>query len=98
VAGTTHVDGKKAYRLVSGPVPGRPKGSVDRLEYVVDAETYYPVSLRWRHRFERHLIVVTTRYLVYERLPLDEHGRELLRLDPHPGAIELDRRGRRVRD
>jgi hypothetical protein len=42
--------------------------------------------------------VVTTRYLVYERLPLDEHGRELLRLDPHPGAIELDRRGRRVRD
>jgi hypothetical protein len=68
------------------------------LEYVVDAETYYPVSLRWRHRFRRHLIVVTTRYLVYERMPLDERGRELLRLDPHPGATELDRMGRPVRD
>jgi hypothetical protein len=98
VAGTTQVDGREAYRLVSGPVPGTPKGSVDRLEYVVDAETYYPVSLRWRHHFRRHVIEINTRFLVYERLPLDARGRELLRLDSHPGAVELDRMGRRVRD
>lgn len=98
VAGTTRVDGREAYRLVSGPVPATPKGSVDRLEYVVDAETYYPVSLRWRRDFDRHVIEVTSRFLVYERLPLDARGRQLLKLDPHQGATELDRMGRRLRD
>jgi hypothetical protein len=92
LAGKTRVGDRDAYRLVSGPVPGFVKGSVDHYEYLVDSETYYPLVARFRSDDFR----VTVRYLVYERLPFDTSHRKLLKLDPHPGAAEYDRNGRRL--
>jgi len=92
LAGKTRVGDRDAYRLVSGPVPGFAKGSVDHYEYLVDSETYYPLVARfWSDDFR-----VTTRFLVYERLPFDAGHRKLLKLDPHPGAAEYDQNGRRL--
>lgn len=90
LAGTARVGDREAYRLVSGPVPGFIKGSVDRYEYLVDSETYYPLLVR----YSSGDFSVTVRYLVYERLPFDASHRKLLKLDPHPGAKEYDRDGR----
>jgi hypothetical protein len=92
LAGTARVGDRKAYRLVSGPVPGFAPGRVDRYEYLVDTETYYPLLVR----FASGSLRLTVRYLVYERLPFDASHRELLKLDPHPGAKEYDRNGRLV--
>jgi hypothetical protein len=87
-AGTTRIDGRRAYRLTSGPVrvPGEPRAE-ERLVFLVDAESYLPLA-------RRHFIEIRsgetmrtfTRYLVYERLPLTGRTRKLLALDPHPGA------------
>jgi hypothetical protein len=90
LAGKARVGNRDAYRLVSGPVPGFMKGTVDRYEYLVDSETYYPLLLH----FENESIRITERFLVYERLPFDASHRELLKLDPHPGAKEYSRDGR----
>jgi hypothetical protein len=85
--GRVEVDGKPAYRLVSGPVPGFEPHSVERVEFLVDAETYLP---RAQHYFVRYkdgtTVRVVWRYLIYERLPLNDRTRSLLALDPHPGA------------
>jgi hypothetical protein len=84
--GRAEVDGKPAYRLVSGQVPGA-NGSVERVEFLVDAESYLPRLQTYSVRFKNgETMKATWRYLTYERLPLNEKTRKLLYLDPHPGA------------
>jgi hypothetical protein len=86
LAGTIEVGGERAYRLVSD---GISVGDDERLdiEFMVDAETYLPLSQRGSLDLgERRTLEVLTRYRVYERLPLNDETRRLLRLDPHPGA------------
>jgi hypothetical protein len=97
--GRVEVAGKLAYRLVSGPVPGR-TDSVVRVEFLVDAETYLPRLQRYSVRYENGATMEATwRYLTYERLPLNDKTEGLLALDPHPGAKcspfahEVERRG-----
>lgn len=92
LAGTTRFAGKKVYRLVSRTVRGGGLG-VDRIEYLVDASTYYPVFVRWVLSGGNASTGAEIRFLTYERLPFDAQGRQLLRMDPHPGA-ELKRSGR----
>jgi hypothetical protein len=87
------VGGRKADRLVSGPVPGFAKGRGDSCLYLVDSETYYPLLVRYT--FGSASIVI--RYSVYERLQFGASHRRLLQLDPHPGARELDQNGRPVK-
>ena len=85
LTGTTRVRGRRAYRLASKPYENGPQR--ERVEFLVDAETYLPLAetVWWRvapgpsGRF-------TSRYLVYERLPLNARTRATLALDPHPGA------------
>jgi hypothetical protein len=86
LAGTSELDGRDAYRLVSGPVRGFDPGSVDRYEYLVDAETYQPLSLRLVSRTDGRALEMATRFLVYESIPFDARAKRLLDLDPHPGA------------
>jgi hypothetical protein len=87
--GRVEVDGKEAYRLVSGPVRssvGGPKG-VEHVEVLVDFDTYLPLSQRYSVRYDNGTTrTVYWRFLVYERLPLNDNTRSLLDLDPHPGA------------
>ena len=87
--GRVEVDGKEAYRLVSGPVQssaGSLEG-VERVEYLVDPGTYLPLSQRYSVRYENGTTrTVHWRFLLYERLPLNDETRSLLDLDPHPGA------------
>jgi hypothetical protein len=84
-AGTVEVGGRRAYRLVSDTE--RLSGGVrERSEFVVDAETYLPLSSRYRAAGPENGYELITRYLVYERLPLDSRGKAKLDLDPHPGA------------
>jgi hypothetical protein len=87
VADTTRVGGSRAYRLVAD-APSRWRGfSFEDIEYLVDAKTYLPLTQRVSVRIDsrpRHRLF--TRYLVYERLPLDARSRAQLDLDPHPGA------------
>jgi hypothetical protein len=93
VAGTTRVGNKPAYRLVSGPVRDPELGGEERVEFLVDTDTYLPLALRFSARYRSSdpehpttRIVIVSRYLVYERLPLNASNRALLHLDPHPGA------------
>jgi hypothetical protein len=86
VAGRVEVDGKPAYRLVSGDVPGS-EGYVMRSEFIVDARTYLPRE----HRFflegpDGRTSRALTRFLTYERLPLNDETRTLLEFDPPAGA------------
>lgn len=87
-AGTTRFGGRRAYRLVSGPVslPGE-AGGEQRLVFLVDSGSYLPLAKR--HFIETasgDTLRAFTRYLVYERLPLTRRTAGLLALDPHPGA------------
>jgi hypothetical protein len=86
-AGTTEVDGRRAYRLESGPVtlPGEADGE-QRIVFLVDAETYLPLVKE--HSIDTGVgrAMLVSRYTVYERLPLNERTNGLLALDPHPGA------------
>jgi hypothetical protein len=91
VAGTTRVGQRRAYRLVSGPVPV--EGGEERIEFMVDIDTYLPLAARYSSRTRSSdpehpisRVLVVSRYLVYERLPLKAKNRTLLHLDPHPGA------------
>jgi hypothetical protein len=85
VDGTTSVDGRRAYRLVSDKVPVL--GDQVEIEFTVDAESYLPLSQRVSSELEGgRKLDVLTRYRVYERLPLDDETSGLLALDPHPGA------------
>jgi hypothetical protein len=86
VAGTTEVDGRRAYRLVSGTVPGH-SGSREHTELLVDAETYLPLAQRYSALLkDESTYKFFTRFLTYERLPLNDKTRAHLDLDPHPGA------------
>jgi hypothetical protein len=83
LVGSERFDGKRVYRLSSGPFRfGRLR---HRIEYLVDARTYYPVFMRWVG-LSAGQVLAETRYLTYERLPFDAEHRGLLRMDPHPGA------------
>jgi hypothetical protein len=88
VAGTTRVGDRTAYRLVSGTVPGMTKHETESVEFLVDSETYLPLAQRRaiRHPPSGRGFDLSTRYLVYERLPLNSRTRKELDLDPHPGA------------
>ena len=86
LAASGEVDGRRAYRLVSGDVKGG-GGFTERVEYLVDAETYLPLaSIYTATSAEGDRRELHTRYLVYERLPLNARTRTLLDLDPHPNA------------
>jgi hypothetical protein len=85
VDGTTSVDGRRAYRLVSDTIIV--DGNEIDIEFTVDAETYLPLSQRAVTDVEDGpTLDIRTRYRVYERLPLDDTTDRLLALDPHPGA------------
>jgi hypothetical protein len=95
--GSEELDGRKVYRLV-GDAPHRRGIRVNRLVYLVDAKTYYPV--RWQWVFARHgpgRVRAATRFTTYERLPATAENRKLLKMDRHPGATVLDRYGKRIR-
>jgi hypothetical protein len=85
LAGTTTVDGGRAYRLVSGTfTANEDKVSV---EVTVDAETYLPVSQRLSLETEAgQKMEALTRYRAYERLAPNDESRGRLALDPHPAA------------
>jgi hypothetical protein len=83
--GTTTVDGKRAYRLVSGTFP------VDKdqaeVEIAVDAKTYLPLTQRLTLTMAAGpKVVAVTRYSVYERVGLNDRTERQLALDRHPGA------------
>jgi hypothetical protein len=85
--GTETVAGTSAYRLDSGWVRGITRRTRARVVFLVDPETYLPLAARFTHRLiGGEAFTVATRYLVYERLPLNARTRGLLDLDPHPGA------------
>jgi hypothetical protein len=87
LAGTTRIGDREAYRLVSGDVPGKVEGAYARVEFLVDSDTYLPLAQRQSVRHPSgHGFDSFTRYLKYERLPLNSSTREQLDLDPHPGA------------
>jgi hypothetical protein len=86
-AGTETVAGTDAYRLDSGWVKGITRRTRARVVFLVDPETYLPLAARFKHGLiGGEELTVATRYLVYERLPLNTRTRGLLDLDPHPGA------------
>lgn len=87
LARKTRVDGRDAYRLTSGAVEGFAPRTRERVVFVVDAETYLPLSVRFSNRSpDGGRLEIFVRYLVYERLPLNARTRAQLDLDPHPGA------------
>jgi hypothetical protein len=87
LAGKTRVDGRDAYRLTSGTVEGFAPHTRDRVVFIVDAETYLPLSTHFSNRSaDGGRLVLHIRYLVYERLPLNARTLAQLDLDPHPGA------------
>jgi hypothetical protein len=99
VAGRVEVDGRPAYRLVSGDVSSS-GGSVQRSELLVDAKTYLPRELRLVDRAPNGLTRrLRWRYLVYERLPLNDKTESLLGFHPprgakcSPGTDKLVRKG-----
>jgi hypothetical protein len=97
-AGATEVDGRPAYRLVSGPVmrPDAPPQE-ERVEFLVDVDTYLPLAQRYSIGTDTEREMgFSTRYLVYERLPLNAETSGLLALDPHPGAECSPHAGREV--
>src|SRR5687767_13067858 len=99
VAGRVKVDGRPAYRLVSGDVRGS-DGSLQRSELLVDVATYLPRELRLFVRAPNGATQrVRWRYVVYERLPLNDETESLLDLHPprrakcSPGTDHIDRKG-----
>jgi hypothetical protein len=87
VAETTRVGGRRAYRLVADAPSRWHSFTFEGIEYLVDAKTYLPLTQRVSVLIDsqpRHRLF--TRYLVYERVPLDARSRAQLDLDPHPGA------------
>jgi hypothetical protein len=85
LAGSQRFEGRRVYRLVG--VVHFPEGRVDRLIYLVDAHTYYPVFLRWVYTVHGSTRAgFESRFSTYERLPVTAESRALLRMDPHPGA------------
>jgi hypothetical protein len=91
--GTTTFAGRRAYRLAAPRTTHWRDFAYEGIEYLVDAETYLPLASRVTVRFDRKTFRLSTRYLVYERLPLDARSRGLLALDRHPGATCADGAG-----
>jgi hypothetical protein len=98
VAGETQVGDRPAYRLVSDAVNrygDDPRGE-ERYEYVVDGETYLPLSLRWTMGSGSEQLAYVDEFEVYERLPVDARSEARLAMAPHPrascapGAAELE--------
>jgi hypothetical protein len=86
VAGRVEVDGRPAYRLVSGNVSGSGH-TVQRSVLLVDAETYLPREQRLFVRGpEGSTYRVHWRYLVYESVPLNDETESVLDFDPPAGA------------
>jgi hypothetical protein len=86
-AGTTRVGGRRANRLVSDSTTRWRSFDFERVEYLVDSETYLPLSQRVSARVgSEQTFRLFTRYLIYERLAPDARSRAQLDLDPHPGA------------
>jgi hypothetical protein len=86
LAGTMSFRGRRAYRLVADPTTRWRDCLFERIEFLVDAETYLPLAEYVSVRVDGRTYRLRTRYLVYERLPLDARSRALLALDPHPRA------------
>jgi hypothetical protein len=88
VADTTTFGGRRAYRLVADSPSRWRSFTFEGVEYLVDAETYLPLTQRVTVRVDdpERTYRLFTRYLTYERVPLDSRTRALLDLDPHPGA------------
>jgi hypothetical protein len=87
LADTTTFAGRRAFRLVSGSATRWRGFTFERVEYLVDADTYLPLAHRVSARVDTGgTYRLSTRYLVYERLPLNRRSRRQLDLDPHPGA------------
>jgi hypothetical protein len=85
-AGQVEIDGRPAYRLVSGTVEGAGR-TLQRSVLLVDAETYLPREQRLFVRARTGATLrVRFRYLVYERLPLNERTETLLDFHPPRGA------------
>ena len=74
--------------VVGSPAHKQPMFNVEeRVEFLVDAETYLPLATHFTQRLQNgERIDLFIRYLVYERLPLNARTRAQLDLDPHPGA------------
>jgi hypothetical protein len=97
LAGSEELDGRKVYRLM-GDAPHRRGIRVNRLVYLVDAKTYYPVLWEWVFAKDGPARVrAKARFTTYERLPATAENRKLLKMDPHPGATVLDRYGKPIR-
>jgi hypothetical protein len=97
VLGSEEFAGRKVYRLV-GDAPRRRGIRVNRLVYLVDAKTYYPVLWQWVFAKNGPARVRgQARFTTYERLPATPQNRKLLEMDPHPGATVLDHDGKRIR-
>jgi len=85
-AGETRVDGRAAYRLVSDVKQLGRRGR-ESVEFMVDSETYLPLAEHLSRRSGANFgYDIRTRFLTYERLPLNKRNLALLKLDPHPGA------------
>jgi hypothetical protein len=86
VAGEVNVDGRRAYRLVSGDVPSAGH-AIQRTEIIVDADTYFPITQRLFVRAPNgESARMSWNYLTYERLPLNKRTSALLDFDPPAGA------------
>jgi hypothetical protein len=99
VAGRVEVGGRPAYRLVSGDVTSS-EGSVQSSVLLVDTETYLPRELRLTDRLSNGVTRrLRWRYVLYERLPLNDKTESLLHFHPparakcRPGTEKLDRKG-----
>jgi hypothetical protein len=100
LAGRAVVEGRPAYRLVSGDVRDA-DGRIQRTELLVDAKTYLPREQRFFLRGKDLKQSLRWRYVVYERLPLNEKTEPLLHLHSPRGAkcspfadeVESERRG-----
>ena len=87
LAGTTRLGDRRAYRLVTDSTVRWRGFAFEHIEFLVDSETYLPLAQRVVARVgSARTYRMFSRYLAYERLPLDARSRSQLDLDPHPGA------------
>ena len=84
LAGSIRAGGRRAYRLVADSASWH-GSDYERIEFLVDSETYLPLAQRMSVRVNSDLTYkLFTRFLVYERQPLDARSRALLDLAPAP--------------
>jgi hypothetical protein len=88
-AGRARVRGKPAYRLVSDVTSERKSGvRAERVTYLVDARTYFPVELRDRsvQGHPARPVALRIDYLVYDKLRATPANLRKLRFGRYPGA------------